>query len=99
LAALTRAVAVAPPPLRLRQEPELLRADGDRVRRQMQELAVGQYRAFITSAECTTAVREQVAGMRQHLEALQQARAARATPSHGEGCAAPLHCRPVAVRA
>ena len=59
---------------RLNKEPELLRADGDRVRRQMQELAVGQYRAFIKAAECTDAVRTQVAGMRDHLEALQQAR-------------------------
>jgi hypothetical protein len=54
----------------------------------MQELAVGQYRAFITSAECTTAVREQVAGMRQHLEALQQARTQR-PPRAGAGC---IHC-------
>jgi hypothetical protein len=38
----------------------------------MQELAVGQYRAFITAAECTDAVRGQVASMREHLRSLHQ---------------------------
>ena len=34
------------------QEPELLKADGERIERQLQEVAVRHYRAFITTAEC-----------------------------------------------
>ena len=68
------------------QEPELLRADGDRVRRQMQELAVQQYGAFISAAECTAAVHSEVAGIREHLDALLQAR----LPTRA--CLSLLHC-------
>ena len=59
----------------------MLRADGDRVRRRMQELAVSQYRAFITAAECTATVRSQVASMREHLQALHQG-----LPALAAGC-------------
>lgn len=57
---------------RLNKEPELLQADSDRVRRQMLELAVSKYDAFLSAADCTAAVRTEVAGIRQHLQALQQ---------------------------
>ena len=59
---------------RLNKEPELLHADSDRVRRQMTELAVSQYGAFLSAAACTSAVRTEVSGIKQHLEALQLAR-------------------------
>ena len=62
---------------RLNKEPELLHADSDRVRRQMTELAVSQYGAFLSAAACTSAVRTEVSGIKQHLEALQLARPAR----------------------
>jgi hypothetical protein len=35
---------------RYNKEPELLKADGERVRRSMADVAVGQYRAFVGAA-------------------------------------------------
>eukprot|EP00976_Prorocentrum_cordatum_P026741 543828-Prorocentrum_minimum.AAC.2 len=37
---------------RLNKEPELLKADTDRIERHLQEVAVKHYRSFITAAEC-----------------------------------------------
>jgi hypothetical protein len=53
----------------------------------MQELAVQQYGAFISAAECTAAVHSEVAGIREHLDALLQAR----PPSRA--CLSLLHAR------
>jgi hypothetical protein len=58
---------------RLAREPDLLRADGDRLRRQVQELAVSQYGAFIAAAECTSPLAAEVSSIREHVVALQQA--------------------------
>ena len=63
------------------QEPELLRADGDRLRRQIQELAVSQYGAFIAAAECTSAVTKEVASAAEHVQALQQVRTSARLPA------------------
>ena len=68
---------------RLNKEPELLQADSDRVRRQMLELAVSKYDAFLSAADCTAAVRTEVAGIRQHLQALQQVRSSVRSPLPG----------------
>lgn len=54
---------------RLHKEPELLRVDSERIRRQMQEVAVGNYRAFIAAAAALVAIREQVSAVDKHLEA------------------------------
>lgn len=58
---------------RLNKEPELLQADSDRLRRQATEQAVAQYGAFLSASECTSSVRREVAGIKEHLEALQEA--------------------------
>ncbi|KAF3648584.1 putative cinnamoyl-CoA reductase 1-like [Capsicum annuum] len=55
---------------RLHKEPELLRVDAERIRRQMQEVAVGNYRAFISAADALHAIREQVSSVDKHLESL-----------------------------
>ncbi|GBG81990.1 hypothetical protein CBR_g34170 [Chara braunii] len=55
---------------RLNKEPELLRADADRIRRQMQEVAVSNYGAFITAAESIQAIRKEIAAVDAHLETL-----------------------------
>ncbi|KAI4337157.1 hypothetical protein L6164_015605 [Bauhinia variegata] len=55
---------------RLHKEPELLRVDGERIRRQMQEVAVGNYRAFIAAADALLAIREEVSSIDKHLESL-----------------------------
>lgn len=55
---------------RLHKEPELLRVDAERIRRQMQEVAVGNYRAFISAADALFAIREEVSSIDQHLESL-----------------------------
>ncbi|VAI28663.1 unnamed protein product [Triticum turgidum subsp. durum] len=55
---------------RLHKEPELLRVDGERVRRQMQEVAVENYAAFIAASEALSFVRAQLEGFDKHLEAL-----------------------------
>ncbi|OVA04466.1 Conserved oligomeric Golgi complex subunit 8 [Macleaya cordata] len=49
-------------------EPELLRVDAERIRRQMQEVAVGNYRAFIAASDALLAIREQVSAVDKHLE-------------------------------
>ena len=68
-------------PLRPPQEPELLKAEADRVRRQKQDVAVSQYRAFIAAAECTSAVRSEVAAARSSLASLLEA-----LPTLSTGC-------------
>ncbi|GAV56957.1 Dor1 domain-containing protein [Cephalotus follicularis] len=55
---------------RLHKEPELLRVDADRIQRQMQEVAVGNYRAFIAAADALLAIREQVTSIDNHLDSL-----------------------------
>ncbi|VFQ76941.1 unnamed protein product [Cuscuta campestris] len=55
---------------RLHKEPELLRVDAERIRRQMQEVAVGNYRAFISSADALLAIREDVSSIDKHLESM-----------------------------
>lgn len=52
------------------KEPELLRVDAERIRRQMQEVAVGNYRAFIAAADALFAIREEVSSISNHLESL-----------------------------
>ncbi|XP_043709575.1 conserved oligomeric Golgi complex subunit 8-like [Telopea speciosissima] len=55
---------------RLHKEPELLRVDAERIRRQMQEVAVGNYRAFIAAADALLSIREEVTAVDIHLELL-----------------------------
>ncbi|EFJ34632.1 hypothetical protein SELMODRAFT_438656 [Selaginella moellendorffii] len=55
---------------RLHKEPELLRVDAERISRQMQEVAVGHYRAFITAAESLQFITKEVASIDQHVESL-----------------------------
>ncbi|KAG6674317.1 hypothetical protein I3842_15G035700 [Carya illinoinensis] len=55
---------------RLHKEPELLRVDAERIRRQMQEVAVGNYRAFIAAADALIAIREEVSSIDKNLESL-----------------------------
>ena len=56
------------------QEPELLQAEADRVRRLKQDVAVSQYRAFLAAAQCTAVVRAEVATVRDALGGLVEAR-------------------------
>eukprot|EP00250_Pteridium_aquilinum_P014225 c21857_g1_i4 orf=485-2197(+) len=55
---------------RLQKEPELLRVDAEKIRRQMQDLAVGHYRAFIIAAEALHSLGEEMTSVDKHLEAL-----------------------------
>ncbi|KAJ0034941.1 hypothetical protein Pint_25779 [Pistacia integerrima] len=55
---------------RLHKEPELLRVDAERIQRQMQEVAVGNYRAFIAAADALLAIQEEVSSIDRHLESL-----------------------------
>uniref|UniRef100_A0A9I9DEH3 Conserved oligomeric Golgi complex subunit 8 n=1 Tax=Cucumis melo TaxID=3656 RepID=A0A9I9DEH3_CUCME len=55
---------------RLNKEPELLQVDAERIRRQIQEVAVGNYRAFIAAADALLAIREEVSSIDKHLESL-----------------------------
>ncbi|GAQ92571.1 conserved oligomeric Golgi complex component-related [Klebsormidium nitens] len=55
---------------RLNKEPELLKADGDRVKRQMQEVAVSHYRAFITAAQAVQSIRAELSAIDNHLGSL-----------------------------
>ncbi|CAN8256570.1 unnamed protein product [Cochlearia groenlandica] len=55
---------------RLHKEPELLRVDAERIQRQMQEVAVGNYRAFITAADALLEIRHEVSSIDKHLESL-----------------------------
>ena len=52
------------------KEPELLRVDAERIQRQMQEVAVGNYRAFIAAADALVAIKEEVSSIDKHLESL-----------------------------
>jgi len=52
------------------KEPELLRVDAERIQRQMQEVAVVNYRAFIAAADALLAIRQQVSSIDNHLESL-----------------------------
>ncbi|EYU46473.1 hypothetical protein MIMGU_mgv1a003974mg [Erythranthe guttata] len=54
----------------LSKEPELLKVDAERIRRQMQEVAVGNYRAFIAAADALLEIREEVSSIDKHLESL-----------------------------
>ncbi|KAI5669673.1 hypothetical protein M9H77_19526 [Catharanthus roseus] len=55
---------------RLHKEPELLRVDAERIKRQMQEVAVGNYRAFISAADALRSVKEEVSSIHKHLDNL-----------------------------
>ncbi|XP_057537243.1 conserved oligomeric Golgi complex subunit 8 [Amaranthus tricolor] len=55
---------------RLHKEPELLRVDAERIRRQMQEVAVANYRSFIAAADALVSIREEVSSIDNHLESL-----------------------------
>uniref|UniRef100_A0A803MKA2 Conserved oligomeric Golgi complex subunit 8 n=1 Tax=Chenopodium quinoa TaxID=63459 RepID=A0A803MKA2_CHEQI len=55
---------------RLHKEPELLRVDAERIRRQMQEVAVANYRSFISAADALVSIREEVSSIDNHLESL-----------------------------
>ncbi|KAM1186247.1 hypothetical protein ACFXTH_015391 [Malus domestica] len=44
---------------RLHKEPELLRVDAERIQRQMQEMAVANYRAFIAASDVLVAIRNE----------------------------------------
>lgn len=44
--------------------------DAERIRRQIQEVAVGNYRAFIAAADALLAIREEVSSIDKHLETL-----------------------------
>ena len=55
---------------RLHKEPDLLRVDAERIRRQMQEVAVGNYRSFIAAADALLAIRHQVSSIDNHLQSM-----------------------------
>ncbi|OAY78611.1 Conserved oligomeric Golgi complex subunit 8 [Ananas comosus] len=55
---------------RLHKEPELLRVDAERIRRQMQEVAVENYGAFIAASESLSFIRNQLEDFDKHLESL-----------------------------
>lgn len=55
---------------RLHKEPELLRVDAERIQRQMQEVAVGNYRAFISAADALLSIKDEVSSIDKHLESL-----------------------------
>lgn len=44
--------------------------DAERIRRQMQEVAVGNYSAFISAADTLQAIRGEVSSIDKHLESL-----------------------------
>lgn len=44
--------------------------DAERIRRQMQEVAVGNYRAFIAADDALSACREQLVAVGQHLDSM-----------------------------
>uniref|UniRef100_A0A162B629 Conserved oligomeric Golgi complex subunit 8 n=1 Tax=Daucus carota subsp. sativus TaxID=79200 RepID=A0A162B629_DAUCS len=51
-------------------EPELLRVDAERIEKQMQEVAVSNYRAFISAADALLAVRQEVSSIDKHLTSM-----------------------------
>ncbi|XP_072972886.1 conserved oligomeric Golgi complex subunit 8 [Typha angustifolia] len=55
---------------RLHKEPELLRVDAERISRQMQEVAVENYGAFIAASEALSFIRKQLEDFDHHLESL-----------------------------
>ncbi|PKA57298.1 hypothetical protein AXF42_Ash002602 [Apostasia shenzhenica] len=55
---------------RLHKEPDLLRVDAERIRRQMQEVAVVNYRAFTGASDALSFIREQLDGFDKHLDSL-----------------------------
>mmetsp|Transcript_22711 Transcript_22711/g.70153 ORF Transcript_22711/g.70153 Transcript_22711/m.70153 type:complete len:554 (-) Transcript_22711:151-1812(-) len=58
---------------RLNKEPDLLRGDADRVRRQLQEVAVSHHASFVAAAEAVGAVRSELQEADARLGALQAA--------------------------
>lgn len=66
---------------RLNKEPEILKADGDRVKRLMADVAVNQYRAFVGAADCYSTVRSEVTEIEGKLEAMRGA-----LPALRRGC-------------
>ncbi len=55
---------------RLSKEPDLLRADQEHLRRQIQDAAVHHYRSFIDTAHCLDSLRTQLAAAGSALDAL-----------------------------
>ena len=55
---------------RLNKEPELLRADCERIQRQLSSVAVENYKSFIVGAEALSKIRAEADNVRQHLDAL-----------------------------
>ena len=55
---------------RLSKEPELLRADQEQLRRQLQDAAVGHYRSFIGTTACLADLRQQLGAATSHLDDL-----------------------------
>lgn len=55
---------------RLSKEPELLRADQEQFRRQLQDTAVGHYRSFIDTQRCLGDLRAQLGAATTHLDDL-----------------------------
>ena len=55
---------------RLGKEPELLKADQDHLRKQAEESAVKHYKAFINTASCLEAARDEMQGLAGHVDAL-----------------------------
>eukprot|EP00240_Pyramimonas_obovata_P000768 CAMPEP_0118930398 /NCGR_PEP_ID=MMETSP1169-20130426/7097_1 /TAXON_ID=36882 /ORGANISM="Pyramimonas obovata, Strain CCMP722" /LENGTH=550 /DNA_ID=CAMNT_0006872749 /DNA_START=127 /DNA_END=1779 /DNA_ORIENTATION=+ len=66
---------------RLNKEPELLKADTDRIERHLQEVAVKHYRSFITAAECVKTVHAEVNQVNEHLKELLEG-----LPALEQGC-------------
>lgn len=44
--------------------------DAERIRRQMQEVAVGHYRGFISAADAVQSISQEIAAVDEHLENL-----------------------------
>ncbi|CAM6113447.1 unnamed protein product [Calypogeia fissa] len=55
---------------RLHKEPDLLRVDAERIRRQMLEVAVGHYRGFISAADAVQSISLEIAAVDHHLEGM-----------------------------
>jgi len=57
---------------RLIREPDTLQLEKDRCEREMEQLAVQNYSAFISNAEVTKAVRQEFVGIQKHLDDMVQ---------------------------
>lgn len=57
---------------RLSKEPELLKADQEHIKRQIEDTTVKRYRSFISTAQCLTDLREQLQVANSSLEAVVQ---------------------------